>query len=459
MDISGILGAHNPWWDDAGARPLRAARSQQRDAFTALWTHVTDREGARAAILVGPRQVGKTTLLLQLIDRALDEGWPPGNLTFFDFSDDRLVDTISPRAIIEARPRGLRGDRPRLFLLDEIQEAVQWQRWLKTAVDEARRTEPGVRPVFIATGSSAVTLSEGGVESGQGRWDEISIEGLTYAEYLKLSARLGEDPSDVLNREPGIFERYLVMGGFPEHVLTSRPLEALLRIRQDIVERAILRDLRRTGTDVDRVKRLFVYLVTDSGQIWNATDRSSDLRANPKSVDAWLEILEATHLVHRLADDRTQRGKAAAKLRAQPKIYAADHGLLTAMSYAPDPLDDSAIRGQVFEAVVFRHLRDVARRNGARLTYFRQPERGREGDLEIDFVLRIGRTKPIVIEVTNSKEVDGRKINRMRRAADVIEAGRRIVVTGGLTRGQHEDVRLIPIHEILREPDQVLEDT
>lgn len=448
-EIEGVLEDQNRWWLDGKYRKLKRFY-RRRDIFGELWTLLAG-AGERATVLVGPRQVGKTTLLLQVADRLLDEGWPPGNLTFFDFSDDRLVQDLSPRAIVEAKPPGLLADRPRIFLLDEIHEAPLWQRWLKVAVDEARRMPRNLRPIFVATGSSAVSLKDGAVESGQGRWDEIPIEGLSYREFLRFSAGRDESVEDALGRDPNSFNRYLLVGGFPEH---ARPdaTDALPRIRQDIIERAILRDLRKTGAEADRVKRLFVYLVNGSGDAWKATARASDLDANRKSVQEWLGLLEGTHLLRLLEQEQSRLARAAKQLRSQPRIYATDHGLITALSPVAEPLDDPRTRGRVFEAAVFRHLRDVARNVGGRLGYLR-----RDDDLEIDFVLRQSRGRDIAIEVTGSREVDGRKINRLIEAADIGDVAGRVIVYSGLTSRVEKGVTLIPARDFLIDPDKSLE--
>src|SRR3989442_15542894 len=139
IDISGILQDHNRWWSDANYRETRAIMTR-RSAFSKLFDYVGDLHEGRALLLVGPRQVGKTTLLLQLADELLDRGWPAGNLTFFDFADERLVEPVSPRDVVATHPPGTTTEAPRIFLLDEIQYAPGWSRWLKSAVDQARRS-------------------------------------------------------------------------------------------------------------------------------------------------------------------------------------------------------------------------------------------------------------------------------------------------------------------------------
>jgi len=72
----------------------------------------------------------------------------------------------------------------------------------------------------------------------------------------------------------------LEVGGFPEHIQAMVPVrEARQRIREDIAERAILRDLRQTGVDIERIRRLFVYLINGSGNAWNQARRADESRS------------------------------------------------------------------------------------------------------------------------------------------------------------------------------------
>src|SRR3989304_2531149 len=129
--LNKILEALNPWWGDPQARPK--IRWNKRDLFTPLSDAIARPHERRAIVLVGPRQVGKTTLVHQLADFLLGEGFPAGNLTYFDFSDDRLTGAISPREIADIAPPACRTDRPRIFLLAEISRAQRWDAWLKRA--------------------------------------------------------------------------------------------------------------------------------------------------------------------------------------------------------------------------------------------------------------------------------------------------------------------------------------
>lgn len=339
---------------------------------------------------------------------------------------------------MEAEPVGLDATYPRVFLFDEIRSAPSWDLWLKQAVD-ARAGR------IVATDSAARLLRDGARESGQGRWDEMYLEGLTFREFVQLHGRPEEDVEAILRRSSNLHERYLALGGFPEYALQEDFPEVRRRLRSDIAERAILRDLSGQGVDVERVKDLFVYLLQDSGAEFNAEARARDLSADARSVRDWTRLLSDTLLVSPL--ERFNRNAAAA-LRSKSKIYAADPGLV--LAFAPLPVQDVSVRAKAFEAAVYRHLREVARDLEGQLTYFRHSE-----DLEIDFVLE-DRQGVVAIEVTSGVRVRADKLERLRQAAKKLGADWRLLIHGGILEETAEGVEAVPIQRFLLDPNSSL---
>jgi len=80
MNIDGVAADQNPWWETAGARPVRHL-TQRRDLFNGLYSAANDPRQSRAQILLGPRQVGKSTLLLQIAGKLLEDGVAPSKRT------------------------------------------------------------------------------------------------------------------------------------------------------------------------------------------------------------------------------------------------------------------------------------------------------------------------------------------------------------------------------------------
>lgn len=438
MITEDLVSNLNPWWSDPGARGAKAF-PVRREIQPRLLERLLDLGDRRAFALAGPRQVGKTTILLQLVDDLLDGGWPAGNITFFDFSDARLTEPILPSDVADVRPSTYREDHPRVLLFDEIHLGLRWDRWLKNAVDRG-----GDR--IGVTDSAASLLRTGSVESGQGRWDEYRIEGLTFREALHMSGDPAETPEHVLRRLPNLLERYLAIGGFPELIQEEDLRRVRRRIREDIAQRAIYRDLEHAGVDVDGVRRLFVFLAQESGEIFRLKPRAEQLQNDHRTVKRWLRLLDEAALVVRLPRFAV---RPSSRMTGPEKVFVADHGLVNAFAVAGAA--DERVRSRAFEAVVFRHLRDLAREHDGEISFYRQRD-----DLEIDFVLELSGRR-VAVEVTSSGSVRERKIERLARAADELGAEERFLVFGGLTATVREGVRLIPLRELLMRPERVLE--
>lgn len=433
MILTELLQDQNPWWRDPALRRARSypvRRNLQKEVFSRLGRD----DNRRALVILGPRQVGKTVLLWQIVDDLLDRGWPPANLTYFDFSDDRITSAVTAREVAEARPVGFDAEHPRILLLDEIQGAPEWDRWLKQAVDAG-----GSR--IVVTDSAASLLRAGSRESGQGRWDEVRLEGLSFVEFARLQAEPEAELAEILRRRPNLVERYLAIGGFPEHVWSENLSEVRHRLRSDIADRALLRDLARFVDDVQRLKNLFVYLLQDSGAIFDATARARDLDADARMVRKWEGLIRDTLLI--LPLERLTR-QPTAGLRSKAKLYAADPGLVSAFAVSPSP----EVRAKAFEAAVFRHLREAA---GEReVYYFRQDDA-----LEVDFVLTEGDRR-IAVEVTSATRLRPEKIERLRRAGKAAGAERLVLIHGGFVEEKAEGVKAVALSQFLRSPEEAI---
>jgi hypothetical protein len=437
MQLNPIVAEKNPWWRDPAARAARHF-PHRRVLQRRVRAQVENLEDARGVLLVGPRKVGKTVLLRQTIDDLLDQGWPPHNLTYFDFSDDRIVADLSPRAVVESLPPAYDPEHPRALFFDEIRDSTGWDAWLKQAVDD--------RLARIVATDSAASLLRGESRTSGTRVDELHLEGLSFEEFLSLHGAADETAEQTFRRLPNALERYLLLGGFPEHSLSENVRLVRERLRRDVVESAILRDLLPFGIDVDAARRLFIYLVQASGSIFVARRRGEEIQADERSVKQYLGLLEDTMLLASL-HSFTARPAVALRRSAHPKIYAADHGLIGSFSLAPEEA-----RSQLFEAVVFRHLREIARTRGGEVGFLR----GKDGKNEVDFVVASGGRR-IVIEVTHSARIRAEKLDTVRTAGQILRTQDLFLIHGGLDTGVNDGVRLMPLPAFLLDPDRVLE--
>lgn len=442
--LSELLTAQNPWWSHPERRVAKDF-PYRRKLQPIVLSRLLGSDDHRALVLMGPRQVGKSTLLRQVVDDLLDRGWPPANLTYFDFADDRVTTPVTVQGVVEAQPEGLHPGVPRIFLLDEIAGVPRWDRWLKQAVD--RRIGR-----IVATDSAASLVRSAGRESGPGRWDELWLEGLTFREFVQFSQPTADEAA-LRAVGPRLLEDYLLRGGFPEHARGLPGLRGdaddqtiLRKVREDVADRALLRDLAREVEDPDPVRALFVYLAQSSGAILNVARRASDLRHDPRTVGRWVHLLEDTLLLVRLPRFAEH---PAALLRARPKIFAADHGLVNAFALL-DPTE-AEVRGRVFETVVFRHLRELQRQDSRVRVSFYHDGRNVEGD----FILLLpGST--VAIEVTSSIRPRPERLDKVQTIAHRTGADRRILIYNGVVERREKDVELVPLARFLWEPQELM---
>jgi len=441
--MQALLQEFNPWWADPGARV--ALRRIRREAVRRVLEGLRSSTDRRATLVVGPRQVGKSELLRQVADDLLDEGVHPSNLVYFDFDDERLVtNPTTAREIADVRPPGFDEHLPKVLLLDEICESEGWAKWLKQAVDRSSHR-------IVATDSAASLLRRGTLESGLGRWDELPMEGLSFAEFASIAREDSTTPLEELLRAfPTALDSFLHRGGFPEHVHSDSLSDVRRRLRQDIVSRAIAKDLAKEGVVVAQLEKLFVYLVQFSGSTVVKKHVSDDLQTDGRTVDKYLDLLIDARLLvpleARVTDGPSGRGKAGRRLKGNRKIYAVDHGLVTAFAPVASPLEDADYRGSIWETLVFKHVRDTAHRLGLGApTYLRLEEKQ-----EIDFVLEFGEG-PIAIEVTSSAPKP-RKQAGLLESATRIGAVRALLVHGGVALEARDGIVSIPLQDFLIDP-------
>lgn len=322
----------NPWWtrpgweeEDPHLRRLRAG------AIQLATPQVDEIELGVAAVHVlrGPRQVGKSTDLKLLAQRALRAGGEPRDVVYLSLD---LLEGQPPAALVETVGRALElavgGSGPRLLLLDEVTAAGRWQTAVKALWDEGRID----RDVVVCTGSSAADLAEGAVERlpgrrGRGRdflvlpQDFASFSraiddsippgpGLTVAEALAPAGRaaLAEARAHLPALQPAL-ERYLLFGGLPAAVVEAvagraEPSEEVQRILWD----SLVKEVQARGASVPAAQALLERLMRSLGSklSWSKLAREMDVplgrprrragdRNDPRTVQSYVELLAANY--------------------------------------------------------------------------------------------------------------------------------------------------------------------
>lgn len=397
-----VLSQFNPWWRQEAIADLPAWR---RAAFQELFNWVTAPPVPRAVLLSGARQVGKTTLLRQIIQELLNKEVPSANILYVTF-DHPLIKLAGVEEVLKVwRERNPAAIGPEYLFLDEAQFIPSWGVWIKHQVDFVKNRR------IVFTGSAMPLLQEQ-QESGVGRWHTIRLSTLSFYEYLKLKASLPtatpSQPSLALPALPqlssllelfswpqtefyriaelagnyvGHFHEYLARGGFPQTAAVESIQQAQRLLREDIVDKVLKRDMTALF-GVRRILELeqtFLYLCMHDGGLLDMAELCSNLELKRPTVQNFIDLLEATHLIYRLQPF----GYGKDVLRAKYKIYLADASIAPAVLLrGPQMLENAEILGVATETAVFKHLFTHYRHQGLRFSYWRNKK-----DHEVDVIV------------------------------------------------------------------------
>lgn len=244
--------------------------------------------------ILGPRQIGKTTLARQLMGRR------GGRSTLFDLeSSEDLAMLADP--LLALRP--LRG----LIVVDEVHRRPELFAALRVLVDESRAARR-----FLVLGSASPDLLRQTSETLAGR-----------IAYYELS---GFRPDEVGAQEwPRLWRR----GGFPRSYLARSEIESL-RWRRELIRTYLERDIPSLGLRLPALtlRRFWMMLAHYHGQIWNASELARSFGVGHTTVQRYLDVLTETFMVRQLQSWHENIGKRQVKA---PKIYLRDSGLLHAL--------------------------------------------------------------------------------------------------------------------------------
>ena len=351
----------NPWWGNPNWTYQGHGVEKQRPYLEPFCDRALNLNIKRSTILMGPRRVGKTVMLMQLISRVLNTREPAfaADRIFFASLDNRVYGNLSLDDLIlnfEAET-GCGPDERRLIIFDEIQYLKDWERHLKVLTDRAGNAK------FIASGSATAALRLKSVESGAGRFTDFYLPPLTFIEYLDFTGKdgnplLDEDPrtpldlSD-LNRS---FIDYLNFGGFPEAALVPEIRENIeLFVGGDIIDKVMSRDLPSFyGIESPQnVYDLLSMIAWNPGQEVSLEGLSQRTGVSKPTLSRYLEYLEAAMLIKRVRrlDDS---GKTFHRNR-NFKIYLTSPSLRAAIF---GPVDDSNadMLGHLVENALFAQV-------------------------------------------------------------------------------------------------------
>ncbi len=403
-ELFAVLRQYNPWWDGKRIPDLPPWR---RAAFREVSLWLNEPPTHRAVLLSGARQIGKTTLLLQAIESLIAAGIKPSRILYATLDHPLLKLTGAEKVLELWHEFEPAGDEMEFLFFDEIQNDKNWQTWLKLQVDFAKH-----RRIFV-TGSATPLVVEG-QESGVGRWHTIRLATLSFFEYLQIKkisvpelpevptlAKLFDwQPNDfartVAKAAPlvGHFHEYLLRGGFPQAALMESIPAAQKLLREDIVDKVLKRDMTALfGVRlVLELEQVFLYLCMHDGALLDIGSLCSSLQLNKPTVNNFISLLEAAHLIHRLQPF----GYGKEILRAKSKVYLADAAIApSVLLKGKSLLEDDAALGLAVETAFFKHVFTRYYGQSISFSYWRS----KKTDREVDIIANVeGRLVPFEVK-------------------------------------------------------------
>ena len=341
-----------------------------------------------AVLLLGARQVGKTTLAKEIA-----RSWPRGAHRF-DLEDDRdLARLADPFLALEP----LRG----LVVLDEVQRRPNLFPALRVLADRPRTPAR-----FLLLGSASPALLQQSSETLAGRVAHYELSGFDLSEV---------GPADA--------DRLWVRGGFPRS-FAARSGTSSFRWRDDFVHTFLARDLAALGISIPgaTMERFWTMLAHYHGQVWNGSELARAFGVSHHVVRRYLEALESVFMVRSLQPWSANLKKRQVRT---PKVYVRDSGLLhrlldirTTRELERHPKIGASWEGFVIECV----LRALNVAPGA--SYFWRTHTGAELDL---LVQQGGRLRGFEIKRTTAP----RLTRSMRSAISDLDLSRLDVIHAG----------------------------
>jgi hypothetical protein len=322
-----------------------------RDAFQKV-EDALDRQAAVA--LIGPRQVGKTTLALEMAETR------PSIYLDLESKTDR--DKLSDPELF------LKSHEDQLVILDEIHRIPELFQTLRGLIDRGRRK--GKRTGrFLVLGSASIDLLRQSGESLAGRIEYVDLGPLSILE-------IRADEEDM--------NRLWLRGGFPDSYLAKSNADSF-RLRRGFIRTYLERDVPQFGPRIpaETLERLWTMLAHNQGTLLNASRLAAGLSVSAPTVTNYVSLLVDLLLVRRLPPHHANVGKRLVK---SPKTYVRDSGLLHALLGIEerDELAGHPVVGASWEGFVIESLIAAAPER-TKASFYRTA-----AGAEIDLVLELG---------------------------------------------------------------------
>jgi len=335
-----------------------------------------EKDSKKISIIIGPRQVGKTTLLKQLHKEL------GGLYVDFDILENVEKFNTYTNFITSIKLEGYdeknyqKEDKQFYLFIDEFQKYADLTKILKNVYDNHKNIK------IYATGSSSITIKNNIQESLAGRKILHKLYPLDFEEFLTFK-KINTDKLKILQEFKGELpkaeykqeiEEFMKYGGYPEVVLNNNKKEILASIFDTFIKKDLVDYLNIK--EILGVKKLIQYIAINNGGKLNITDISQQLNLKREQIENYLEILEETFILKRIIPFYTNKNKEIIKAY---KEYFIDPGV---RNYFCNNFNEMNLRndtGFLFETFI---LGEIIKNSEVEIKYWQDKQKH-----EVDFII------------------------------------------------------------------------
>lgn len=344
-------------------------------------------------VIAGPRQVGKSTLVEQVLDKI--------TLPYSSYSADNELNVtqawISNVWDAARNEMTVRHEAEHILVIDEVQKVDNWSEVVKKEWDKDTREKRNLKVLLL--GSSRLLLKKGLTESLAGRFELIRMGHWSFSEMREAFG--------------WTLDQYIYFGGYPGTApLISNEVRWKKYVKDSLIESALANDVLGT-TNVYKpvlLKRLFELGCSYSGELLSLTKMMGQLqdKGNVTTLANYIQVLDECHLIAGL---QKYSGDTARRYASVPKYQVYNNALMNVYSTAnfEEQRLDLEKWGRLVESAVGSHLLNYASKLDYRVYYWREKSN------EVDFVVERNR-KVWAIEVKSGKRGMNKGLGLFREA-------------------------------------------
>lgn len=335
--IRDVLIELNPWWkEEFGIEFKDREIYRQIQRFMQL---------PQIIALTGLRRVGKTTIMIKIVEDAIKKGFSPFNIFYFSFDEFREIEL---RDLIKEYEIAIGQDirkGEKILLLDEIQKLSNWEDKLKGIYDNFKN-----KIKIIISGSESLFIRRKSRETLAGRIFEFKIEPLSFREFLSFKG-VKFEPVNLYEKELArLFDEFILTLGFPELVGIKEKEIIKKYIKESIVERIIYRDIPTIFKikDLSVLEALLNIFMEEPGQLVEISELAKELKVSRQTIANYIDYLEKSFIIRKLYNFSKSRRKVERKLKKfYPSVISID--LLFK--------EDNFSKSKVFEWMIVNQLK------------------------------------------------------------------------------------------------------